>query len=230
MSQPPHEPQTNLDPQAQAKADKAYADAYAKASRPWFKKKRFIIPLAIIALFIIGGLMSGGDDAADLSSEPTSAASETTDDSAEEPEEPEAEEPEEPADDTPGIGDAVRDGKFEFVVSGVEDGGTKIGNDFLNETAQGRFHLIHITVTNIGDEAQSMFDSNQEVRDEQGRSFSPNSMAGVYLEDNDVWINEINPGNTVKGTLVFDMPDGAMPAEIDLHDSAFSGGVTVSLR
>lgn len=51
----------------------------------------------------------------------------------------------------------------------------------------------------------------------------------MLIEDNEVFLNEINPGNTVKGVLVFDMPKGTTPASIELHDSMLSGGVTVSL-
>ena len=51
--------QQQMDPKAAAKAQKAYA----KATRPWFKKKRFIVPIAVVVLFAIGGGMSGGDDA-----------------------------------------------------------------------------------------------------------------------------------------------------------------------
>jgi len=40
-----------------------------------------------------------------------------------------------------------------------------------------------------------------------------------------------NPGNTVRAVILFDLPKGdrAVKAELELHDSAFSGGVTVSL-
>ncbi len=41
-----------MDPRAAAAA----AKAYAKATRPWFKKKRFIIPIAIVVLLGIGGM------------------------------------------------------------------------------------------------------------------------------------------------------------------------------
>ncbi len=44
-----------------------------------------------------------------------------------------------------------------------------------------------------------------------------------------MFLNEINPGNTVKGMLVFDMPKDAKPTSIELHDSPFSGGVTLRL-
>lgn len=51
---PPFDPNTN--PKAAAKA----AKAYAKATRPWFKKKRFIIPIAFVALGVIVNLGGGG--------------------------------------------------------------------------------------------------------------------------------------------------------------------------
>ncbi|GAA1889722.1 hypothetical protein GCM10009715_39430 [Paeniglutamicibacter psychrophenolicus] len=43
---------------AQAKADKAYK----KAMRPWFKKKRVILPLALVAVIGIANLANGGGD------------------------------------------------------------------------------------------------------------------------------------------------------------------------
>lgn len=43
------EPQNSVNPEAQAKADKAYA----KAMRPWYKKKRFLFPLVLIVLIVI---------------------------------------------------------------------------------------------------------------------------------------------------------------------------------
>ena len=47
----------SVDPKAQAKADKAYA----KATRPWFKKKRFIA-LGAIALLVVFNAATGGSD------------------------------------------------------------------------------------------------------------------------------------------------------------------------
>jgi hypothetical protein len=99
----------------------------------------------------------------------------------------------------------------------------------FGEKAQGQFILVHVTVANIGTEPQLLMDSAQTVLDAKGRKFSPDSTAGLYIKDNDVLFTEINPGNTVKGILVFDMPKDAKPASIELHDSAFSGGVSVKL-
>jgi len=44
------------DAKAQAAADKAYR----KASRPWFKKKRFILPLIIVVIIIIASVSNAG--------------------------------------------------------------------------------------------------------------------------------------------------------------------------
>lgn len=74
QNQPPLSPR---EVRAQAKG----AKAYAKASRPWYKKKRFIIPLLLIALIVIISIATtsggGGDNTADTdtSADPTASAS-----------------------------------------------------------------------------------------------------------------------------------------------------------
>ncbi len=70
------------DAQREGKAQAAADKAYRKASRPWFKKKRFLIPLIIVALMIISGISNAGKDdssatvapATDASSEAPAAA------------------------------------------------------------------------------------------------------------------------------------------------------------
>ena len=51
-------PDAQRDGKAQAAAEKAYR----KASRPWFKKKRFILPLALVLIMIISSIANGGKD------------------------------------------------------------------------------------------------------------------------------------------------------------------------
>jgi hypothetical protein len=129
----------------------------------------------------------------------------------------------------PGIGDAVRDGKFQFTVTDVEAGKKKVGNEYLNTKAQGQFYLVDITVKNIGDEAQIFFADNQTLFNADGQEYSADSTASIYLDESNSFMEEINPGNTVKGTVVFDIPKGMDPSKIELHDSMLSGGVTVDL-
>ena len=134
----------------------------------------------------------------------------------------------------PGIGSKVRDGKFQFTVTRVSHrhsvGDTSLG---LGETAQGRFTVLHVKVTNIGNVSQTLDDSAQYVYDSHGRKYDADSTADIDANNNNgggVFFNDINPGNTVHGVILFDLPKGDKAVKAELHDSAFSGGVTVSLR
>jgi len=132
----------------------------------------------------------------------------------------------------PGIGDAVRDGKFEFVVNEVECGVDRVGTPSLGQQAQGQFCLVTLSVKNIGDEPQTLSDSDQKGKGTNGSEYSSDTVASTYANDvnNQVWQTEINPGNEVTGVVVYDLPDGVDLAQLELHDSAFSDGVTVDLK
>ena len=52
----PHPSEAPPNPKAQAKA----AKAYAKAMRPWYKKKRVLIPAGLVVLGIAVSAGSGG--------------------------------------------------------------------------------------------------------------------------------------------------------------------------
>lgn len=130
-----------------------------------------------------------------------------------------------------GIGDPVRDGKFQFTITKVTHA-KRVGNRYLGQAAQGEYTILHITVTNIGNVAQNLDDSAQFVFDARGRKFSADSTADIYINgsSNSVFFNQINPGNTVRGKIAFDLSKGDTAVKAELHDSVFSGGVTVSLR
>ena len=68
---------TQLQPPVNTRADIKAEKAYAKASRPWFKKKRFIIPLALVGLVIVGSALSSGTSPTATDSS-TSQSSETS--------------------------------------------------------------------------------------------------------------------------------------------------------
>jgi hypothetical protein len=64
-------PDAQRDGKAQAAADKAYH----KASRPWFKKKRFLFPLIIVVIMIISSISNAGKDDSSATVAPTTDAS-----------------------------------------------------------------------------------------------------------------------------------------------------------
>ena len=181
---------------------------------------------------IVGALTSGDDSGTGGAQAPVVQHQETEDGKADggkatEPtaaaEEPAAE----PA--LPGVGDAVRDGKFEFTVTEVEPGVQEIGDEFLSQEAQGQFVLVHLTVENIGDESQYFDGNNVTGYDAKKREFAADTEAAIYLDDSNSFLNEINPGNSVQGVVVFDVPADVELSQLELHDSVFSGGVEVTL-
>ncbi|AOS64268.1 DUF4352 domain-containing protein [Actinoalloteichus hymeniacidonis] len=180
------------------------------------RRKRRILPLTVgivVGLVLVGAILGLGTEENDGPGEIDPAFGAGVDATAQ-----------------VGIGSTVRDGSFEFSVREVESGVASIGSDYTESVAQGAYVLVHLTVGNIGDEAQLLADSNQVLIDENGRRFDADTGAAVIsLRGNDTFLNNINPGNTVEGTLVFDMPVDAQPVAIELHDSPFSGGVTVDL-
>ncbi len=195
--------------------------------RSWFARHKVLTTIgAVVAVvFVVGALGGGGgDDSPEAAStaEP-SAADGTAADPAPAAEEPAAE----PA--APGIGTPARDGKFEFTVTSVEAGVARVGDDVFGKDAQGQFTLVHVTVTNIGDKAQYFDGSSQKLLDAQGRTHSADGSAAIYLGDAESFLNQINPGNSVQGTVVFDIPADATPVSLELRDSPFSGGVTVNV-
>ncbi|NJC71233.1 DUF4352 domain-containing protein [Planosporangium thailandense] len=128
------------------------------------------------------------------------------------------------------VGEPARDGKFEFTVQQVKCGVPQVGSDLLNKKAQGQFCLVTVQVKNIGTQAQSFSDSSQKAFGADKTQYSADSEAAVYANEHaDTLFNQINPGNQVTGVVVFDIPASANLATLELHDSPFSGGVTVQL-
>ena len=176
------------------------------ATRPWFKKKRFIIPGGLVGLIILGSALNGGGEdpaSAAAAVEPSTSVSATTPadtpTSAPAPAPSKAPSPVAKVDTTPKYGSKVRDGKFEFVVTGMKCGIKTVGSEYFNTKAQGEFCRVSMKITNIGDEAQSMFADNQLAFDAKDREFSADSEASIYDDKSNVLFEEINPGNTVSG-------------------------------
>ncbi len=130
----------------------------------------------------------------------------------------------------PQLGKTVRDGKFAFTVTAVKCGIAQVGTiEFLIQKAQGQYCRASLTVENIGNEAQTMFASNQYLFDTKGRKFSADATANLYDDSAKLMFEEINPGNSIKGFVFFDVPKGTKVSKLELHDSMFSGGIEVRL-
>lgn len=210
-----------------------------RPAHPGVGRRKSKLPWILAGVGAVVLLCCGGVTAVGLLAGPPPETSSTTDAAPEKAVEAstpasatqDAPTPDKPAEKAgPGVGDPARDGKFEFVVQTVTCGKASVGSGFLVQEAQGTFCLIKVQVKNIGDEARTFTGANQkafagkvEYSNDTGAELAANEQAATFLQ-------EINPGNSVAATLVFDVPKGTKLTAIELHDSAFSGGVTVALN
>lgn len=184
----------------------------------WFKRHKVLTVIGVIILIaIIGGAAGGGDK--------TNTNSSTSDGSG-------VTKAEDKPATTVKLNEPARDGKFEFIIKGVECGKTTVGtNEYLTKKAQGQFCLMTVNIKNIGNEAQGFFGSNQKLLNAQSQQFAADDVAGSYLDQNYTTLfSNINPGNSVEGVVVFDVPADTQITQAQLHDSAFSNGVKVNLQ
>lgn len=201
------------------------------AKKPFYKKAWFIVLAVFVAIGVIGSAANGGSTDTGTDADADSAADTGTGANPDTPAvegAPAADDAPESSD--PGIGQPAADGDFSFVVNGVDCSLTEIGTEYFNTKAQGQFCVVDLTISNIGNEAQSFFGDNAKLFNAQEQEFSADGEAAIYLEDSSSLYEEINPGNTLNSKVVFDVPAGTVPTAIELHDSAFSGGVTVKLQ
>jgi hypothetical protein len=189
--------------------------------------KALLIAAAVLVGLVVLAVIVNGGGSGNSGSGPEATSVAVPEQETSQQETPQKEE--EAAPKVAGIGDVVKDGKFSFKVTKVEKGLSKVGQGFAASKAQGQYVMIHLTVKNIGDEAQMFSDSEQKLIDDKGREYDADSGAAIMLEDSNGFLKNINPGNTVKGFVLFDVPKNFKIKAIKLHDSMFSGGVTVSL-
>ncbi|MBU2668290.1 DUF4352 domain-containing protein [Actinoplanes bogorensis] len=193
---------------------------------PWIAGGAGVLTLLLCCGGAIATFKGSGD------SEEPAAASVAADETTAAPKKAVSKAAEKPQPKAAGFGTAVKDGDFQFTVTGMKCGVAKVGGQYLSQKAQGQFCLISVQVKNVGKEAQTLIDSAQKAFDAAGTEFSTDSTAGIYAnEDQQVFFQEINPGNTVRGKLVFDVAKGTKLTTIELHDSSFfSSGVKVALK
>jgi hypothetical protein len=194
--------QAAVQPGTQATAEKARR----KANRPWFKKKRFILPLTLIAVVVIILAVNSRSGTRTVTSPPTAKAVAAD------------------------IGTKVRDGTFEFVVTGVEHPGkTFMGKYGEMLTAQGEFVIVRVDVTNISNKEQRLGCSCHFLFNDKGQKFAT-SPSILRTKDALKYVEWINPGDTVKNaSVLFDVAPGTKVLNIELHDSLSSQGVKVKL-
>ncbi|MBF6467813.1 protein kinase [Nocardia beijingensis] len=140
------------------------------------------------------------------------------------------EQPGPPGDDPAAVapaGSPVRDGKFEFVVTEVDSGVSRIGL----QNAAGSFLIVTMAVRNISDETKWFLPMGQRVLDAQNTPFDHNATATMWqnAQQRLGYSFELRPGQSATTQLVFDLPHSVTPDHLELHDFVLSGGARVHI-
>jgi len=190
--------------------------AHSRAGRSWCTKKRFCVPSAVLLVFVVIMISTGGNDPR-IFDFTTSTVESKAESAVNAP----------PAT----IGQSVRDGQFSFIVTSVQRP-SKLVTDRLGttQTAQGEFVIVRLNVTNIGYEARTVTATDQFLISDQGQRFATSAATSSLQGSERTLLEKINPGNTVyDAPLLFDLAGGTTIANIELHDSSSSAGVRVRL-
>ena len=135
-----------------------------------------------------------------------------------------------PAPAAPGLNDPVRDGMFQFTVTDVSCGHRVVQAGLFERTAQGQYCLVTLTVANVGSQGRGFAEDFQKAIDRDQASYTPDVAAGLIVNGNaSAVFSTVHPGAMVSGTMVFDIPRGGSIAKLELHDSPFSNGATITL-
>jgi hypothetical protein len=178
-----------------------------------------IIVALFVALVIIGVAIGGGQDTA---TPPPAGGSQAQSDK------PSPNASEAP---TAKVGEKVTDDSYQFTVTKVSCGVRRVGDQYAGEKAQGQFCLVSLKVKNVGQDPITFSDQNQALVDTKGRTYSPDDEAWAYVDDpDDIW-GEINPDNTLRTVVPFDVPKKTEPDYLLLKAGTwgFSEGVRVKL-
>jgi hypothetical protein len=128
------------------------------------------------------------------------------------------------------LGAKVTDDGYQFTATRLHCGARRVGDQYMGEKAQGQFCMVSLRVKNVSKEPINYSSENQALIDTKGRTYSPDDEAWIYVDDSDIF-GEINPGNTLKTVVPFDVPKKAKPEYLLLKAGVFgfSEGVRVKL-
>ena len=211
-SQPPPAP----NPTAQAAARKAYANA----SRPWFQKKRFLIPIAAVVLIGIGGALGESEDRSEVkvSDSADSSAPQTT---------PDAASGQQVQAGTAGApvppGTSVQNKSAKYTVTGVDI------RDSLSQFSSppgGTWVVVSVAVENVKNETIQISSSDFTL---EVNGFSIDASTEAFYLDDAFGYDDLSPTLAKSGVVVFDVPADVAGQGVLRSQALFSSDEAVYL-
>jgi hypothetical protein len=125
-----------------------------------------------------------------------------------------------------GSGPRAADGAITFAVTGTETAASvKSQQAPVEQTAQGQYVIVHMTVSDTGDQPASFVGTFQKLK-AGGTTYSIDDVATAYLNGT---VAQLNPGDNSNVSIAFDVPAGTSPDALEVHADPTSAGAEIPL-
>ena len=159
-----------------------------------------VLLVALVAVFGGGGTETAGSDPGG----PTAP---------EEPGEPEADSP-----PTAAVGEAVTVGDVSWQVTNARQA-TQLTSEF-QEPKQGNFVVVDFLFTNNASEAVTLDSESLALKDGEGRTFETDNETFGYIDPSkDIFLDQVNPGVSQEGEVIFTVAPGASDFTLEVGDT-----------
>lgn len=159
----------------------------------------------VLLITIVGVVFGGGEESAPTPTESTEKNEEAKETEATEKEPAKEEAVEEPVvEKIAGLGEEIKVGDVFFTANEVTTA-TNVGGEY-GSTAQSQYTIVNVTVRNEKNEAITV-DNNFFKLLSGERTYESDGGAGIYAnEEADFFLTSVNPGVSLTGNVVFDVP------------------------
>ncbi len=196
-----------------------------------FPKVARIIITAVIGIGVITNMVKGED------SKPAAPASTTAQESVKTDAPKEVAKTEAPKQETKQEAPLSKEGVSSDVaikIGAVETKDT-VGNDYVNEKAQGIFKVVEVSLTNNQKDAITIDANSFKLVDDKGREFtySTEAQTALAMENGgnmDFFLKKLNPGLTQTGKIVFDVPQDATGLTMKARGGMLGKQITLKLE
>lgn len=116
-------------------------------------------------------------------------------------------------------------GNLSYVVTQAKKTKT-VGNEFLNKKTEEQFVMVKVKVKNNDKESRTIDTNLFKIKDNQGREFSADVEADIYVNNNSsFFLEQVNPGTSRTGYIVFEIPKDAKGLTLEVSSGlGWSGG------
>lgn len=182
----------------------------------WFMRHKVLTGILVFIVFIVVVSASGGDSS---SSGSTNSGSKQEQSQKQEK-------------ITAKIGEKVQSGDLSFTVNGVKEY-KSLGNSFTQKDSQGIFKVVSLKIENVGKETKTIDSSMIKLTDSEGRTFERSidgqTAKGLSQGQVDLFLQQVQPGLSVNGEIVFDVPADAQGLTLEVKGSMFAQSVDIQL-